>query len=143
MPQVGVDGPQILVNVMLQRASHQVGRSARGFQVLRDNVRFDFVFSISRSISRQASRDGAAIAAKSQTHPSASSGDRVTNRIRLTSRHFASSTSPKKEYNMASDNPRAHNNPDFQINEIFSVKGKVALVTGQSIRMIAFCQCPR
>lgn len=39
---------------------------------------------------------------------------------------------------MASDNPRAHNNPDFQINEIFSVKGKVALITGQSMRQLPF-----
>jgi hypothetical protein len=34
------------------------------------------------------------------------------------------------EYNMASDNPRSHNNSDFQLNEIFGVKGKVALITG-------------
>ncbi|EMC94979.1 hypothetical protein BAUCODRAFT_140204 [Baudoinia panamericana UAMH 10762] len=31
---------------------------------------------------------------------------------------------------MASDNPRAHNNQDFQLTELFNVKDKVALVTG-------------
>lgn len=31
---------------------------------------------------------------------------------------------------MASDNPKTHNNPNFQLQEIFNVKDKVCLVTG-------------
>lgn len=32
---------------------------------------------------------------------------------------------------MASDNPRDHNNQDFQLTELFGVKDKVALITGK------------
>jgi len=32
---------------------------------------------------------------------------------------------------MSSDNPGSHNNQDFQLSEIFNVKDKVAVVTGE------------
>ena len=32
---------------------------------------------------------------------------------------------------MASENPREHNNQDFQLNALFGVQGKVALITGE------------
>jgi hypothetical protein len=32
---------------------------------------------------------------------------------------------------MASDNSKAHNNANFQLSEVFGVKGKVALITGK------------
>ena len=32
---------------------------------------------------------------------------------------------------MASENPGVHNNQDFQLSEIFNVKDKVAVVTGE------------
>lgn len=31
---------------------------------------------------------------------------------------------------MASSDPKSHNNPDFQLQEIFNVKDKVCLITG-------------
>lgn len=36
---------------------------------------------------------------------------------------------------MASDDPREQNNKDFQLNELFSVKGKVALITGKRLKV--------
>ena len=33
---------------------------------------------------------------------------------------------------MASDNSESHNNPDFQLGEIFNVKNAVAVITGES-----------
>lgn len=32
---------------------------------------------------------------------------------------------------MASDNASSHNNQDFQLSELFNVKDKVALITGE------------
>ena len=54
-----------------------------------------------------------------------------SNRLNQLTKHFTTTTSKAAEYNMASDNPSAHNNPDFQLAEIFGVKDKVALVTGK------------
>ena len=52
----------------------------------------------------------------------------TTNRLSQLHRQLA--TSQSGEYNMASDNARSHNNDDFQLNTLFNVKDKVALVTG-------------
>jgi hypothetical protein len=46
-------------------------------------------------------------------------------------RQLLKSAASRKEFNMASDNSKAHNNADFQLSEVFNVKGKVALITGK------------
>lgn len=55
----------------------------------------------------------------------------VTSRLQNISRHFTVLSRNQAEYSMASDNPRDHNNDDFQLNSLFNVKDKVALVTGK------------
>jgi len=60
----------------------------------------------------------------SSSHPPA-------NRLRQPTHQFTTSTTTKNEYNMSSDNPGSHNNQDFQLSEIFNVKDKVAVVTGE------------
>lgn len=42
------------------------------------------------------------------------------------------SSSAKTSSNMASDQPREHNNDSFKLANVFDVKGKVALITGKS-----------
>lgn len=49
-------------------------------------------------------------------------------RLENLNRHFATTTSLKKEYNMASNDSRVQNNQDFKLSELFNVKDKVALV---------------
>jgi hypothetical protein len=46
-------------------------------------------------------------------------------------RRFTSSGTARAEYNMSSDDPKAHNNADFQLSTVFDVKDKVALITGR------------
>ena len=38
---------------------------------------------------------------------------------------------------MASDDARVQNNKDFQLNELFNVKNKVALITGNHLKFTA------
>ena len=38
---------------------------------------------------------------------------------------------------MASDDSKSHNNPDFQLSEIFNVKNAVAVITGN----LSFGEC--
>ena len=60
------------------------------------------------------------------SHPSST----PATRLQQLTKQFTTSTK-KNEYNMASDNPQSHNNPDFQLSEIFNVKNRVAVVTGK------------
>jgi hypothetical protein len=55
----------------------------------------------------------------------------ATGQLKLSQRQLLKTAALRKEYNMASDNSKAHNNADFQLSEVFSVKGKVALITGK------------
>ena len=59
-----------------------------------------------------------------------------TNRLQQLNRHFATSSinqasqDTSDNYNMASSDPKSHNNADFTLDALFGVKGKVALITG-------------
>lgn len=58
----------------------------------------------------------------------------ISSRLQDLTRQFTTSAISNKEtsreYDMSSDDSRAHNNQDFQLSELFNVKDKVALITG-------------
>lgn len=65
---------------------------------------------------------------------SATSASRKTlaaGQLTQSQRQLLKTAASRKEFNMASDNSKAHNNADFQLSEVFNVKGKVALITGK------------
>src|ERR1700712_675179 len=52
------------------------------------------------------------------------------NRLQQFTKQLTTSTT-LNYHNMASDNAKSHNNQDFQLSELFNVKDKVALITGE------------
>jgi hypothetical protein len=55
----------------------------------------------------------------------------ATTRLTQVQRQLLKTAASRKEYNMASENPKAQNNADFRLSEVFNVKDKVVLITGK------------
>jgi hypothetical protein len=109
--------------------NHNKQRSSTTMQVLRRSCSVK-ISSLQSKLLPRSSYRFLSYSLISSTRP-ASSKTVAASRLTQVQRQLLKTVASRKEYNMASEDPKAHNNADFQLSEVFNVRDKVVLITGK------------